>query len=80
MAYCANCGTELQEGYEFCPECGQAVSNNSTSAYNGKFKTCKNCGEQMPEDDENAYIDFIFDGNKMMISEAEQHDPSNEFD
>ena len=37
-------------------------------------------GEQMPEDDENAYIDFIFDGNKMMISEAEQHDPSNEFD
>ena len=50
MAYCANCGTELQEGYEFCPECGQAVSNNSTSAYNGKFKTCKNCGEQMPED------------------------------
>ena len=37
-------------------------------------------GEQMPEDDENAYIDFIFDGNKMMISQAEQHDSSNEFD
>lgn len=37
-------------------------------------------GEQMPEDDENAYIDFIFDGSKMMISEATQHDSSNEFD
>lgn len=37
-------------------------------------------GEQMPEDDENAYLDFIFDGNKMMISEAQQHDSTNEFD
>lgn len=37
-------------------------------------------GEQMPEDDENAYIDFIFEGGKMMISEAHQHDSSNEFD
>lgn len=50
MAYCANCGTQLQAEYEFCPECGQVVSNNSTSTYNGKFKTCRNCGEQMPED------------------------------
>ena len=37
-------------------------------------------GEQMPEDDSNAYLDFIFDGNKMMISQAEQHDSTNEFD
>ena len=50
MTYCTNCGTKLQEGYEFCPECGQAVSNNSTSTSGIKFKTCRNCGEQMPED------------------------------
>lgn len=50
MAYCANCGTKLQDGYEFCPECGQDLSNNSTSTYNGKYKTCKKCGEPMPED------------------------------
>ena len=50
MAYCSNCGTKLQEGFEFCPECGQAVSNKSSSTYNGNFKTCRNCGEQMPED------------------------------
>lgn len=37
-------------------------------------------GEQMPEDDESAYLDFVFDGNKMMISEAQQHDTSREFD
>ena len=50
MAYCANCGTKLQDGFEFCPECGQAVSNRTTSTYTGKIKTCRNCGEQMPED------------------------------
>lgn len=30
-------------------------------------------GEQMQPDDENDYIDFIFDGNKMTITQAEQH-------
>lgn len=50
MAYCANCGTKLQDGYEFCPECGQAISTNSTTTSNENFKICRNCGEQMPED------------------------------
>lgn len=50
MAYCANCGTELQNGFEFCPECGQAASNKSSGTYTVEFKTCRNCGEQMPED------------------------------
>ena len=26
MPYCSNCGTELNEGTKFCPECGTAVS------------------------------------------------------
>lgn len=25
MAYCSNCGTELNEGAKFCPQCGNAV-------------------------------------------------------
>ena len=50
MAYCANCGTKLQDGFEFCPECGQAVSTKTTSTYIGEIKTCRNCGEQMPVD------------------------------
>lgn len=31
-------------------------------------------GEQMPDDDEEEYIDFIFDGAKMTIVEAQQHE------
>lgn len=54
MAYCAECGTEVKDGYVFCPECGTKLSENpdlqSFSSYSGKYKTCKNCGEKMPED------------------------------
>lgn len=50
MSFCANCGTKLQDEYEYCPECGKAVFDNIASVYNGKFKTCINCGQQMPED------------------------------
>lgn len=37
-------------------------------------------GRQMQEDDENEYIDFIFDGDKMTITEATQHEVDNDFD
>lgn len=36
-------------------------------------------GKQMLEDDEDDYIDFIFDGSKMTIVEAEQHIRENNF-
>lgn len=36
-------------------------------------------GRQMQEDDEEEYIDFIFDGDKMTIVEAEQHVRNSEF-
>ena len=36
-------------------------------------------GRQMQEDDEEEYIDFIFDGDKMTIVEAEQHEKNSEF-
>lgn len=36
-------------------------------------------GEQMQEDDEYDYIDFAFDGSKMLIEEAEKHSRPNEF-
>lgn len=73
MAYCANCGTELQDGFEFCPECGQAVSNKLSSTYTGKLKTCRNCGEQMPED---AFYclscGMTFDGQGIDFEEAKR--------
>lgn len=37
-------------------------------------------GEQMQEDDEDDYIDFIFTGDTMTITEAEQHQRRNEFE
>lgn len=36
-------------------------------------------GQQMAEDDEDDYIDFVFDGNKMTIIEAEPHSRSDNF-
>lgn len=36
-------------------------------------------GKQMQEDDEDEYIDFVFDGNKATIVEAKQHSRKNEF-
>lgn len=36
-------------------------------------------GRQMQEDDEEEYIDFIFDGDKMTIIEAEQHERNSDF-
>jgi len=54
MAFCTNCGTEIKEGYEFCPECGISLSerNEKQSEYATKdiMKKCRHCGEQMPED------------------------------
>ena len=36
-------------------------------------------GEQMQEDDEEDYIDFVFSGDTMTIIEAEQHDRNGAF-
>ena len=32
MNYCSNCGTKLQEDFDFCPKCGQSIetTNNKT--------------------------------------------------
>ena len=36
-------------------------------------------GEQMQEDDQDAYIDFFFNGDTMTVEEAEQHQRTEEF-
>lgn len=54
MAYCAVCGTEVKDGYIFCPECGLNLSATSDvqsfHSYIGTYKICKHCREKMPED------------------------------
>ena len=50
MAFCTNCGQELQDGAKFCGNCGKAVngsnsSNQRKTVYDGELHKCPNCGE-----------------------------------
>ena len=38
--YCSNCGTKVEEGAKFCPECGSTITENSiNSSTNSKTKS-----------------------------------------
>ena len=50
MAFCINCGAKLQDGANFCGNCGKAVNDNSSNkqrktVYDGEIHKCPNCGE-----------------------------------
>lgn len=51
MAFCTNCGQELEQGAKFCAECGKATnSDNQTRdkrkvVYDGEIHKCPNCGD-----------------------------------
>lgn len=60
MAFCTNCGKSLEDGYEFCPECGVRIinlqENSSDSNWDDtdvQLKKCPQCGEMSPE-----YMDY----------------------
>ena len=59
MAFCTNCGKELLDSFELCPECGKKIdgeeaessaTKTSFEGFAGKIKFCQKCGEAMPED------------------------------
>ena len=54
MSFCVGCGKQLQQEYDFCPECGlkvdRGVGGSSFDSYSSNYKTCRCCGERMPED------------------------------
>jgi RNA polymerase subunit RPABC4/transcription elongation factor Spt4 len=54
MSYCTNCGRELTDGFDFCPECGAKVVSESQNTYTAPdhelTKICPRCGEKMPAD------------------------------
>ena len=53
----------------------EQIANDGLQCGNAYAKIYLNrLGRQMQEDDEEAYIDFIFDGDRMSITEAEQHE------
>ena len=50
MAFCMNCGTELEKDAHFCSECGAKVpqivkDNERNIIYEGNIYKCPNCGE-----------------------------------
>lgn len=50
MAFCSQCGNQLEEGVKFCPECGSPVDSNSSftqrrQVFEGSIHKCPNCGE-----------------------------------
>lgn len=54
MAFCTNCGRELDEGANFCANCGKAVSISQTGTkeqrkivYDGELHKCPHCGETL---------------------------------
>lgn len=56
MSFCRNCGRELNEEFEFCPECGTFTSHIEQetpffcSNNQSVQKQCPSCFEYMPED------------------------------
>lgn len=48
MAFCSNCGKELNVGSKFCDECGTAVLNTEPkrkTVFEGDIHKCPHCGE-----------------------------------
>lgn len=50
MAFCTECGAEIDESKKFCPECGTATNckkedSQRKQEYSGKIIKCPNCGE-----------------------------------
>lgn len=49
MAYCSNCGKQLEEGARFCLQCGASVIGSNMErqrvTYDGETHRCPNCGQ-----------------------------------
>lgn len=51
MAFCSNCGKEIDDNAKFCSNCGQASNVTATNqtkrkmTYEGEIHKCPNCGE-----------------------------------
>ncbi|MFR1833701.1 MAG: DUF6591 domain-containing protein [Lachnospiraceae bacterium] len=50
MAFCSNCGKQLNSGAKFCAECGTPVSNAESkrkTVFEGDIHKCPHCGETL---------------------------------
>lgn len=49
MAFCPNCGTQLQDGSSFCPSCGKALGSSPAAAPSGFQPQAHGNGYQTPQ-------------------------------
>lgn len=57
MSYCSNCGNEIKDDFDYCPECGISLHETIASEYGfyseenlKEYKVCSNCKGKMPMD------------------------------
>lgn len=70
----------LSVGIKWDYKTQEMIAKDGLQCGNARAKIYVNrIGRQMQEDDEDDYIDFVFDGDRMTIVEAEQHQRDNAF-
>ncbi|MFN4112058.1 MAG: zinc ribbon domain-containing protein, partial [Ignavibacteria bacterium] len=71
MKTCTNCGNEVREIDNFCPNCGQKLKTEQSSEIQSrilKIKICDLCGEENPVDaEECSYCGVGFSGKEKII-------------
>ena len=62
MMKCSNCGSEFDDGLNFCPHCGTSAHvitcPQCGEKYNNVGVYCPNCGYKLKEDS-NEHVDHV---------------------
>lgn len=67
MRKCSNCGTEMAEQTEFCPNCGEKTFQPTQTL----SLKCKACGGVLTTDEDRLVLSCPFCGSKELISESD---------
>lgn len=49
MVKCGNCGVEVSESFDLCPNCGSDLKSSSQDTVSSSNNVCSNCGSDVPE-------------------------------
>lgn len=51
MVKCSNCGLDIDDNFENCPNCGNDLSKSDVEVKNEEISTCSNCGAELKDSD-----------------------------